>query len=373
MTTPQSAYQMRLPDGRTVWIVEEYDLARQTLTDSRLSNDTARMGLMAPLAALPDEVKDAVSSDMLNTDPPRHTQLRALLAHTFTGRRVSSARPMIERVASTLLDELSDGAVVDLVERFAGPLPTAVLAELIGIPTQDCADVRRWSDTFVSELLLVSDTLLAATTSLLDYALDLVRRRRAEPRDDLVTRLLSSGVDDDVLSSIVFVLLIAGQTATTQLIAKGSYLLLAHQDQLDKVRADPTLIAGAVDECLRHEPPLQVSAFRMATTDLVLGDTVIPAGDVVLCSLASANRDEARFTEAQRFDVCRPDNQHLAFGHGIHRCLGANLAKLEAEVAFSALLTRFDVEVAVPARELRWAQVGIMRKITALPVQLTSR
>jgi cytochrome P450 len=310
---------------------------------------------------------------MLNTDPPRHTRLRQLVAQSFTGRQASAVRPSAERIASRLLDGLDGASEVELVEHYAAPLPTLVLAELIGIPAEDCGNVRRWSETFVSELLLVSDSLLSATTSLLDYARELVRRKRPMRGEDLISRLISSGLSDDDLSSMVFVLLIAGQTATTQLIAKGLFLLLTHEEQLAVVRTDPARLSGAVDEVLRFEPPLLVSAFRMTTEPMMIGGTLIPAGDIVLCSLAAVNHDETRFPGAGRFDVGRQDNQHLAFGFGIHRCLGANLAKVEAEVAIGAVLRRYRrVDLAVSAQDLPWAETGIMRKLTALPVRVKS-
>jgi cytochrome P450 len=170
----------------------------------------------------------------------------------------------------------------------------------------------------------------------------------------------------------VFVLLIAGQTATTQLIAKGLHLLLTNPDQLAAITTDPSLLTTTVDEFLRHDPPLKVSGFRMATEPVTVAGTTIPAGDIILCSLSSANNDPERFPDPDRVDVCRRDNQHLAFGHGIHRCLGASLAKVEAEVAIGSLLARHqDARLAVPPNELPWQEAGIMRKLTALPVRLS--
>jgi len=367
---------VQLPDGRWVWMVNRYEEARAVLNDSRLSNDTSRMGANAPLGALPAEVQAVVANDMLNMDPPAHTRLRRLVAQTFTNRRIAAMRPVVERIAGELLDAFGRRSEVDLVEEYAAPLPTRVLAELVGIPAEDCPYVQKWSDTFVSELLLASDRLLEATTRLGDYARTLIRDKRARPADDLVSRLISARdegerLSDEELGCMVAVLLIAGQTATTQSIAKGVFLLLTHGDQLAKVRADPALLPTAVDEFLRYEPPLRVSAFRMTTEPLTVSGTTIPAGEIVLCSLPETNRDEARFPAADRLDVCRPDNQHLAFGHGIHRCLGANLAKLEAEVAIGSLLGRFErIRLAVPVADLRWTETGIMSKLAALPLLL---
>jgi cytochrome P450 len=298
------------------------------------------------------------------------------VAQTFTTRGIATMRPVVERIAGELLDAFDRRGEIDLVEQYAGPLPTRVLADLIGIPAEDCPYVREWSDTFVSELLIGSDGLLDATTSLGDYARKLIRDKRAMPADDLVSRLISARDDgerlsDEELGCMVAVLLIAGQTATAQSIAKGVFLLLTHPDELAKVRADPGLLPTAVDEFLRYESPLRITAFRMTTQPLTIAETTIPAGEIVLCSLRDTNRDETRFPAADRIDVCRRDNQHLAFGHGIHRCLGANLAKLEAEVAIGSLLGRFErIRLAVPVADLRWTETGIMSKLTALPVAL---
>jgi cytochrome P450 len=365
--------QVVLPDGRSVWMVSDYALARQVMSDPRLSNDTATMGDKAPLASLPPTVRDIVAQDMLNTDPPQHTRLRQLVAHRFTVRSASAMRPVIDEIAERLLDSLDTAAQVDLVAQYAQPLPTLTLGAMIGIPKADCPDVRRWSDTFVSELLLVSDSLLDATTSLLDYTAELLRRKRREPGEDLISQLIEANLNDDELSSMFFVLLIAGQTATTQLITKALYLLLTNPDQLDAVRADVTLLGGAVDEALRLEPPLQFSAFRMTREPLLIGNTRIPAGEVVLCSLTAVNRDKSRFTDPDRFNVRRNDNQHLSFGFGIHRCLGANLAKGQAEVAIRALLHRHpSPRIAASPAELPWVEIGIMRKLMALPVRLSA-
>lgn len=244
------------------------------------------------------------------------------------------------------------------------------------IPPSTPAGVSSWSDTFISELLLVSEQLLAATTSLSGYVDALVARKRAEPADDLVSRLIAlrdqgERLDDHELSSMVFVLLIAGQTATAQLITKGLYLLLTHPGQLARIRLDPGLLPAAVDEFLRYDPPLRVSAFRMTTVPTEIGGTTIPPGQIVLCSLLAANHDEDRFRDADTLDVGRRDNGHLSFGYGIHHCLGANLARLEAEVAIGAFSRRFGrADLACPASDLPWLDAGIMRKLTRLPVCL---
>lgn len=363
--------QIALPDGKKVWLVSRYAEARQLLTDHRLTNDTTRMGDQAPLAGMPEEVRAVVASDMLNCDPPAHTRLRKLVAPTFTVRRIAEYRPHVERIAGELLDGF--GPEPDLVEDFAGPLATRVLGELIGMPAKDAPDVRRWSDMFVMELLTLSDEVMAATRSLSEYAADLVARRRDEPRDDMVTQLISlreSGdrLSDDELSSMVFILMIAGQTATAQLLAKSLHLLLTHPDQLAVLREDPSLLPSAVQEVLRIDPSLQMSAFRMTTEPIEIAGVHIPRGDIVLCSLLAANHDGLRFAEPERFDIQRLDNQHLAFSHGLHRCLGANLAELQAQVGISAFLRRHPH---ARVRHADWRQTPLINVLTTLSVDVT--
>ncbi|MET8763605.1 cytochrome P450 [Lentzea sp. NPDC004782] len=365
--------QVALPDGRSVWMVFGHALARQVLGDTRLSNDTGAMGDKAPLAGLPATVRDIVAQDMLNNDPPQHTRLRKLVAHRFTGRSTSAMRPVVKEIAERLLDDMDAPGEIDLVVEYARPLPTLVLGSMIGIPDADCPDVQRWSDVFVSEVLLASDSLLDATKSLLDYISELARRKRREPGEDLISELVTAKLSDDELSATVFVLLIAGQTATTQLIAQALYLLLTNPEQLDAVRADMMLLGGAVDEALRLNPPLRMTAFRMARESLLLGATEVPAGEIVLCSLPSANTDPAKFVDRHRFDVRRASNQHLSFGFGIHRCLGASLARMEAETAIGALLRRHpELRITTPVEELPWVEMAIARKLMSLPVHLSS-
>jgi cytochrome P450 len=400
-TPPQDAAVREhvLPDGRPVWLVTRYEEARRLLNDPRFSNDTRRMGRKAPLAGIPEEITSVVAADMLNNDPPEHTRLRRSVAHAFTARRIAGFRPHAERIAEELLDTLRGRTEADLVEDYAGPMATRALAALIGVPVADCERVRKWSETFVLELLSVSDQLMLATKSLTEYARELVDRKRADPGDDLLSTLIGDGGTDDggaddggmdesgahdggarggsrrmtdeEAASMVFILLIAGQLATSQLVAKGCHLLLTHPGELARLRADPSLMPAAVAEFLRYDPPLRVSAFRMATEPVELGGHTIPAGDVAICSLLDANHDERRFPHPERLDVCRTGNQHLAFSQGIHRCLGGNLAELEAEVAIGALLRRYGkIRLAGSEEQVEWAERGLMRQLVRLPVVL---
>lgn len=365
--------RMEFPSGGTGWIVTKYNTARQLLGDTRLSTDPSLMGDKAPSAALADDARQIIDRDMLTQDPPVHTRLRHLVAPSFSKRAITALRPMIESVAGKLAEELRDRGKVDLMADFAAPLPTLVLAEIFGIPNEDCAQVRHWSDMFAASLVPVTDMLRQSIIWLNDYATDLARRKRAAP-DDSLTAVLTAGLDDDNVGSMVCLMLVAGQTATTQLIAKGLRLLITHEDVHARVRADRSTLSSIVDEVLRYETPLAFSVMRMAIESISVGDVVIAAGDLVLFSFADVNLDSDRFACPDRFDPSRQENNHLAFGYGIHRCLGASLAKAEAEIAFGVLMDRFvRIDLAVSAGDPSLANVRIMTQLTELPVRSIAR
>jgi cytochrome P450 len=365
-----------LPNGKPGWLITRYEEARRALSDPRLSSDTSKMGDQAPLGDLPESATTAIASDMLNTDPPAHTRMRKLVAPTFTAKRIVQFRANIEQIVAELIDAFGERKTVDLLEEYTAPLATRALGELIGIPAADCADIRCWSEAFLTQFMTGSEAMIAATKALSDYCCELVERKRRAPSDDLISRLIAArdGEDrlsDKELSSIVFILLIAGQAAAAQLMAKGIRLLLTNPGQLGRLRADPALLPSAIQEFLRIEPPLVITTFRMAKEPIDIAGTRIGKGDIVICSLLSANHDEARFPDARTLDIGRRDNQHLSFGHGIHRCLGSVLAEAEAQVAIGTLLNRFDtMRLAVPADELQWLDLGIMNRLMALPVEL---
>ncbi|MFD9697990.1 cytochrome P450 [Lentzea sp. NPDC059081] len=366
--------QVSLPDGRTIWQVRRYELVRELLTSGELSNDTSAMGDRAPLAGLPEFVRGLVERGMLNNDPPAHTRKRSAVAQHFTSRRAKAARSAVRRIAGELVDAFAGEPVVDLFTAYTTPLPTRVLGEIIGIPAADCRRVQQLSDVFVTDLLSSSERQELAGTELLTYYAELGRQRRKTPAADVITDLVGAGMgDDDDISSMVFVVMLAGQTAATQLLTKGLWSLLTHERQFAGLRADRSLLSSTVDECLRYQTPLALSAFRSPLhRPYVVAGVEIPAGDVVVCSLAEANRDPDRFADPDAFDVRREDNQHLAFGYGLHRCLGAHLAKVEAEVAFETLMDRFDDIRLTGATDVVWDQTALMRRIVALPVRLST-
>jgi cytochrome P450 len=312
---------------------------------------------------------------MLAVNPPDHTRLRRLVSGAFTARRVAALRPRIEQLTEQLLDEMSGADRVDLIDSFAFPLPIQVICELLGVPADDQRDFRAWSNAIVSGGT-DPESLPPALVAIVGYIRDLIARKRQRPDDGLLSALIAVRDDndrltDDELISMVYLLLIAGHETTVNLIGNGALLLLAEPERWARLAAEPQLVPAAVEEFLRYEGPVQTSTFRTAVEPVELGGRTIPAGAMVLVSLLSANRDAERFAEPDAFDPHRSVAPNLAFGHGIHYCLGAPLARLEAQIAFAGLLRRFPAtRLAVPVEEITWRPSLLLRGLSGLPVTL---
>jgi len=311
-------------------------------------------------------------------DPPDHTRLRALLQKTFTPRQLEKARPRIQSAVDELIDaRIADGAM-DFVEAFAFPLPALVIALLLGAPAQDIEAIKRWSDQLASYLggsLDDEDNFTrarAGVDGLVDYFRRLLREKRRQPTDDLMGLMLRAEhegrtLGEDEIVSNCILLLFAGHETTTNLLANGLYHLLRHPAQLARLRAEPTLAPSAVEELLRYESPVPAS-LKIATRDLSFRGVALRRGDPVLPSLAAANRDPRQFPDAERLDLARRPNRHLAFGWGIHFCLGAPLSRLEATLAFRSLLERLP-DLALESAEPRWRPWLFFRGLETLPVR----
>jgi cytochrome P450 len=355
-----------LPSGVETWLVTRYDDARQALSDPRLSKAFPLQGA--------DPITAATSRHMLSADPPDHTRLRRLVSGAFTARRIEALRPRIEEITDELLTALGGHDRVDLIDAFAFPLPIQVICELLGVPAADQDRFRAWTTVIVSGSVN-RDQLPAAMQAMATYIRELIAERRTHGGDDLLSGLIEvrdagDRLSEDELSSMVFLLLIAGHETTVNLIGNGVQLLLADRGRWDRLRADPALLPSAIEEFLRFEGPVETSTYRFATEDLELGGSAIRAGEPVLVSLLAANRDDGRFPESDELQLDRAQNPHLAFGHGIHYCLGAPLARLEAQIAFGKLLARFpDLELAVPAEQLSWRPGYLIRGLHDLPVR----
>ncbi|MET8676885.1 cytochrome P450 [Streptomyces sp. NPDC004647] len=367
-------HRVRTNDSGEVWLVVGHDEARAALADPRLCNDLRHS------AAWDDDGGYAIGLNMLQTDPPQHTRLRKLVAGEFTTRRIEALRPRIQQITDELLDAMLPLSRTDLVESFALPLPLAVICELLGVPAPDRTAFRGWSAEMVHPTS--PEAAGAAGLAMTGYFGTLIDAKRRAPGDDLLSALVGTMDDDgDRLSheemiGMAFLLLVAGHETTVNLISSGTYLLLRHPGQLAALRADWTLLDGAIEEMLRYEGPTGTSAFRFASEPVEIAGTRIPAGEPVLVVLASASRDPRHFTEPDRFDIRRKATAaggrgHLAFSHGIHHCLGAPLARLETSVALRSLLERCpDLALdADPADLVR--RPSLLRGLSRLPVRYT--
>ncbi|MBW0105877.1 cytochrome P450 [Pseudonocardia sp. KRD291] len=371
--------------GPPMWLVTRYADVRTVLTDPRFANDPATAGgpdiraaLMAKLG-LPDEMADYLAQNILNSDGADHTRLRKLVSRAFTVRRVSELRPRVEEIAATLLDDLAaagaGGTPVDLVEAFSYPLPITVICELVGIDEPERAQWHRWGRDLSG---MDRDAMPVALREMVAHVQDMIARRRAEPADDLLTALVQAQEDDgDRLTdkemvTMVIALVIAGHETTAHLVSNAVLALLSRPDQLDRLRADDTLWPQAVHELMRLRGPVQILQTRYAVSDVELGGTTVPAGAPVQAVVVSANTDPREFADPDRLDVEREAGRgegHLGFGQGAHYCLGAALARQEAEVALRALFTRFpDLRPAVPVEEIRFVERPGFRRVEALPL-----
>src|SRR6185312_15275454 len=370
----QPIHCVTLPSGRRRWLITRYADAERALCDPRLVKTR-------PVDDLPDEVRSLTKS-LISVDPPDHTRLRGLVRKAFSPRLVERRRPRIQQIADELLDAVAPAGRMDLIDDYASPLPIMVITELLGVPSADSARFRVWSNAFVADEPFTNGDPLDAwrRTALAEfssYLRALFERKRADPRDDLVTGLVMAREDGDTLSadellSTVAVLIVAGHETTVNLIGNGMRALLAHPDQLRLLIRDPRLIGPATEELLRYTGPSETTTFRYASTDLRYNGVTIPQGDQVVIVLASANRDETRFAHADRLDVTRTGNHHLGFGKGIHFCLGASLARIEGQIAISRLIRRIpDLRPAIPLDQLQWRPSMIMRGLQSFPVLFT--
>jgi cytochrome P450 len=374
-----------LRGGHRAWVVTSYADARSALGDPRLSTDGRRFfrsrqrgdrSRAGAFTSTPPEGSElSLFEHMLTTDPPDHTRLRRLVSQAFTLRRVNALRPRITEIAAHLLDGLAGSSSTDLLSTFAFPLPIQVISELLGVPLVDQGRFRSW---FTAMLTVGSSEhrrpqARAAAGEVAAYIAHLIALKRAQPADDMISALVAARDGDQVLSeteliSMVFLLLLAGHETTVNLIANGVVALLTNRAQLETLLANPDLMPAAVEELLRHDGPVHHPTLRYTTEPLTLRGVDIPAGEVVLVALASANRDPARFPGPDRLDIARPPTQHMAFGHGPHHCLGAPLARLEAQVALSLLLQRFPrLNLAGP---LQWREGIFLRGLHSLPIAI---
>ncbi|TXS48548.1 cytochrome P450 [Streptomyces sp. uw30] len=360
-------HRVLLPDWQSeVWLVVGHDEARAALADQRLSKDGSKIGLKSLEEGM-------IGKSLLATDPPQHTRLRGLISRAFTMRRVEELRPRIQQITDDLLDAMLPRGHADLVESLAYPLPLTVICELLGVPEMDRGQFRRMSTEAIAPTSPGSE--VEAFTSLGAYFTDLIEDKRcAGPTGDLLSDLIRTTAEDgdrlspDELRGMAFILLIAGHETTVNLITSGVHALLTHPDQLAALRADMTLVDGAVEEMLRHEGPVETATFRYAAEPLEIAGNHIEKGEAVMVGLTAANRDAGRYAAPDTFDIHRDTRGHLAFGHGIHYCLGAPLARLEARTALRSLLERAP-GLALDGPPGEWLPGMLIRGMRSLPVR----
>jgi len=354
-----------MPGGTPSWLVTGYAEARAALTDPRLRK--------MPPGWRPDpaSIFGLLEMHMLNSDRPDHERLRKLVNKAFTARRVEQLRPRITSITAGLLDDMSTRREVDLLASFAFPLPVTVICELLGVPVADRDDFRAWSATIVSNTASPG-AYQADATAMIRYFISLLAAKRRDPADDLLSaRDEEDKLSENELVSMAFLLLVAGHETTVNLIGNGMLALLLNPGELARLRADPSLLASAVEELLRYVNPVNNATYRFAAEPLEIGGARIGTGEVVLVALSGANRDPSRYPDPDLLDLSRDSAGHLAFGHGSHYCLGAPLARLEAEIAFGGLLERFgSMTLAVPPDALRWRPSTLIHGLEALPVRL---
>ena len=376
-----AVHEVTLADGHQAWLVVRYDAVRAALNDPRLSKD-----MHAALATGADLVAEglpgpAFARHMLSVDPPDHTRLRRLVSGTFSPRRVEALRPRVQVIVDDLLDQIAaqgPESRVDLVAAYAFPLPFTVICELLGVPEPERDALGRG----LAGMLVPTSTpaqyarAKEASDGVVAMLGELVRTKQQQPGDDLVTGLINARdgeerLDNQELLSTIFQLIVAGHDTTTSLIGNGVVALLRNPNQLAQLRNDSASIAAAVEELLRYDAPVPHATFRYAIEPVTIGDVTIPAGAQVVIGLAAANRDPDRYANPELLDMDRAESRHLAFGHGIHHCLGAVLARMEGQLAIASLLARFpEFRLAVPVEELHWDHGDglVLRGLAELPV-----
>ncbi len=363
-------------NGRPVWLVTGYDESLAVLKDHRrFSNDIIgrRSTIdMAAIGGLPEDVQPYLMHTLGAYDPPGHSRLRKLVSRGFTMSRVEAMRPRIQEIVDESLDGWTAEPVVDVVETLAYPLPIRVICELLGVPESDLERWRTWAVGIVAPDL---EQIAASTRGLVDYMRELIAAKRSEPGTDVLSALIIAQEEDgdrlseEELISLAITILLAGHETTVNLLANGLLMLLEHPDQRRRIQADLDSVPAAVEEMLRMAGPAEIAPMRFAREDVRLGDASILENDAVQIVYAAANRDPRRFDQPDLAQLDRADNPHLGFGQGIHYCLGAALARVEAEITFRSVLTRFpDLALAVPVAELTRTP-GVMAALSGLPVR----
>ncbi|MGS2589760.1 cytochrome P450 family protein [Streptomyces hebeiensis] len=378
-------HRATLPSGVDAWLVTRYEDAKQALADPRLSKNPVHHAEPAHArgkTGIPGERNADLMTHLLNIDPPDHTRLRRLVSKAFTPRRVALFAPRVQELTDQLIEDFAGKGEADLIHDFAFPLPIYAICDLLGVPREDQDDFRDWAGMMIRHGGGPRGGVARSVKKMRGYLAELIHRKRENPGEDLISGLIRASdhgehLTENEAAAMAFILLFAGFETTINLIGNGMYALLRNPDQKALLqqaleRGDSRLLETAVEELLRYDGPVELATWRYATRPLRIGGQDIGQGEPVLVVLAAADRDPDRFADPDRLDLGRRDNQHLGYGHGIHYCLGAPLARLEAQTALATLLTRLpDMRLAQDPVDLRWRGGLIMRGLRTLPVCFT--
>lgn len=374
----EPVFPVTLPDKQTAWLVTRYEDVARVLKDDCFAKD--RRNAMTPeqIAKQPWMPKtfEPLSKNMLDLDDPDHARLRHLIHKAFTPRLIEQMRERVQSLTNQFLDAAEKKGHMDLIADYALPLPTTIIAEMLGIPARDHRKFQVWSNRMIGLSASPWGMLLGIPTamSFMRYIRQLIEAKRANPQDDLTSALIKAENDGerlnaDELLAMILILLIAGHETTVNLIGNGTLSLLENPAQMEKLRQEPGLIKTAVEELLRYSSPVETGTERYAREDIVVAGVKIPKGALVLAVIASANRDETQFENGDVLDITREGNKHLSFGQGGHYCAGAPLARLEGQIAINTLLARCpQLRLAQPANALQWRKGMVLRGLKALPV-----
>jgi cytochrome P450 len=377
-------HPVKLPDGRRAWLVSRYGDAMAALKDPRLVRTWRRVMSPEQLASMPAESKQSrlFEKNMIFSDPPEHTRLRTLVQKAFTVSLVEQLRDRVQRIADELLDAVADRGQMDLIDDYAFPLPILVIAEMLGIPPSDRGRLRTWTEAMVPGAFHGKERMERMAQSIAEFAaylMSLCEERRRAPAGDLISALVHAEergdkLDQDELLSMVMLLVVAGHETTVNLLGNAMLALFDHPDQLALLQRDPSLVKGAVEELLRYDGPVALIVTLYASEDVEIGGSLVPKGENVMVLLGSADRDGAGIEAPEKLDITRPESKHLAFGHGIHYCVGAPLARMEGQIGIATLLHRLPgLQLAVPRASLEWRPSAIVRGVRSIPVKFSPR